>query len=335
MKKVTITDVAQVAGVSVSTVSHALSGKRPISTKVKSTILEAVESLGYRPSLSAQVIRGGRTMVIAAMVDDLQKGSTSVTLEAFHRALSMHGYDLAVYICGRGAHHGVEMLKNLSVGMLDGIINLQPDISLRQAELAAGNIPIITYLRPHPDSPVCIDIEAGVTRSLNYLWDLGHRRIGFIGGIRIKSPEMPKDPQLAAYEAFMAERDYLEPALAHMSEGLFADGIALADVLWQAGSTAVLAANDVVAAGVFSWAKSQKLSVPGDISVIGHDDSELSKMLTPTLTTVQFPYQEVAEITCDALLNLIAGKHVAQHRRIRPALIVRDSTGIPNPNRRS
>ena len=226
----------------------------------------------------------------------------------------------------------MKVLKRLVASMVDGIINFQPDISVEDADQATGPVPTVTFLRPHQDSPAYLNIEAGVATAMAHLWDLGHRRIGFIGGERIKSPEMPRDPQVASYEEFLQTRNAFDLELCIMSEGRFCDGIAHIEALWKSGVTAIAAANDEVAAGVLSWAHGAGIRTPQELSVVGFDDSELAKLVTPTLTSVRFPYQEIADITADAIIGLVNGEPLPPHVIIEPILIERKSTA-PAPQR--
>jgi len=324
--RTTIADVAKKAGVSKTTVSHALSGKRPISSEVKEQIFMAAKELGYNPSFAAKAINGQRMMIVAALIDGVKKPSSGVLMEAFQRVFAKHGYDMAVYICGTEVDKTLRLMRRLSGGLVDGILNLIPEITVNQAICASSPIPSLTYLRPHIDSPVYLDISGGVKEALDYLWGLGHRKIGFIGGERIKAADTLVDPQLEGYRVFFESRGAWNPELVRMSPGEFEDGIVYADELWKRGITAIIAANDQVACGVLSWASREGVRIPDDLSVVGYNDSPLAVMVVPALTTIQFPVNETAEITASALVAKIEGQRFFQHKIVTPRLIVRNST---------
>ena len=124
----TIRDVAVAAGVSPSTVSHALSGKRGISEPVKERIVAAVRELDYRPSLYAQAMKG-QTGLVGAVVDDTGNPGTSRYLEVLSAALTRESLCAVVGLAGRGRERGLELLRRFSSGLCDGVINLLPAVS--------------------------------------------------------------------------------------------------------------------------------------------------------------------------------------------------------------
>lgn len=326
--RTTIADIAKKVGVSKTTVSHALSGKRPISSDVRARILKAVESLDYNPSPLAKAMAGQRMMLVALLVDGLAKPSTGILLEFFQRAFSAHGYNMSVFVCNE-EKNARRLIKYLSGGVVDGILNLLPFISVDKAACLCIPTPVLSYLRPHPDSPLYLDIAAGMREALDHLWTLGHRRIGFIGGSQIRSVEMDKDPQQDAYAVFMKSRGAWDPELESISSlGEFSDGVNCAGKFYGKGATAIVAANDQSACGVLSWASNNGVRTPEDLSVISYNDTPLAMMASPSLTAVQFPYQEIADATANALVDRIHGSDFVHHRVLFPKLIIRNSTAI-------
>ncbi len=323
--RATVADVAKRAKVSRSTVSHALSGKRPISLKVRERIFAAASALNYTPSAVGKAIRGQKMMIVAALVDGMEKASTGVLMETFQRAFAKHGYDMAIYVCGNDSAKALSLMRHLSGGLVDGIVNLLPDISVNQAVCACSPVPVLTYLRPHSSSPVYIDVKGGVRDAFDYLWGLGHRKIGFIGGDKAKGAEMISNPEVESVRFYLRERDAWDPCRVKQSPGEFNDGIVHADELFKQGCTAIVAANDQVAAGIYSWAFGEGVRIPDDLSVVGLNDSPLALMLTPALTSVQFPLRETAEITAEAMVERLNGDSFLQHRVLSPKLIIRRS----------
>ncbi len=334
-ERVTIRDVAKRVGVSKTTVSHALSGKRPISAEVRNRILAAADQLGYKPSSAARAVNGQRMMMVATLLDgEFSKASAGVLLEAFQRSFDQHGYNMAVFSCAGGLEKTLGLMRHLSGGVVDGILNLIPEVTVSQAASNCAPLPVLTYLRPHIDSPVYLDIAAGMREAMEHLWTLGHRKIGFIGGERIKAADMRDDPQVEGVRHFLESKNAWDPALVRMSPGNFSDGLAYAGALRNVGATAIVAANDQVACGVLSWASSEGLKIPEDMSVVGFNDSPLAVMVTPALTAIQFPFQETADITAGALVDLIEGRRILHHKVLAPRLIIRNSTSrIDQPPR--
>jgi len=322
----TISDVARRVGVSKTTVSHAISGKRRISGALKERIFDAIADLDYRPSPLAKGVAGSRMMLVAALVDSLCQPTTGILLELFQRELERFGYGMAVFTCGDSQERAVETMKFLSSGLVDGILNLLPGVTVNQALSCCSPVPAMTYLRPHIDSPVYIDIPSGMKAAAEYLLSLGHRRIGLIGGSKIKAVDMLVDPQVEGVRMALEPAGAWDPDLvAISSEGRFEDGLALAGRLVARGSTAIMAGNDMIAAGVLSWASRNGLKVPDELSITGYDDSQAATMLCPALTSVQVPFQEIASATVAALVGRIDGGSILQHRVLSLKLVIRDS----------
>jgi len=322
----TISDVAKRVGVSKTTVSHALSGKRRISGVMKERIFDAIAELDYRPSPLAKGVAGARMMLVAALVDSLCQPTTGTLLELFQREFERLGYGMAVFTCGDSQERAVETMKYLSSGLVDGILNLLPGVTVNQALSCCAPVPAMTYLRPHIDSPVYIDIPSGMKAAAEYLLSLGHRRIAFVGGSKIKAVDMLADPQVEGVRMALEPLGAWDPDLvAISSDGRFEDGVAFAGRLVEKGATAIMAGNDMIAAGVLSWASRAGLRVPGDLSVLGYDDSQTATMVTPALTSVQVPFQEIALATASALIDRIDGASILQHRVLSLKLVIRDS----------
>ena len=170
---VTIADVANHLGVSKSTVSHALSGKRRISTEVRRQVMEAVEELGYRPNFAARVMNTRRTGLVGVLVENLNNPHTTALLEELGREFSRHSIQMVLGTADR-LENGRTLLGKFSNGMVDGILNTLPELDENEAQKLAGGVPLITYRR-HRDAPLIIDFAAGTraerserTRSSQY-----------------------------------------------------------------------------------------------------------------------------------------------------------------------
>ncbi len=326
--KITIADVAARAGVSRSTISHVLSCKRPISEPVRKRVLEAIAELGYRPSMAARMLKGEGSKFVAALVDNSLNPIAGHVIQALTDEFRKLGYALSVCVCGDSREEGLAMLKRLSNGFYDGILNLLPQVSAFEAICACQPLPVLTYIRDYSEAPVHLDIKSSCYEALNYLWDLGHRKIGIIVSMKNRSTDNEIEPKFEIYKMFMSSKGAYDPAMARFGESSISDGIAQAPFLKAMGCTAIFCGNDQMAAGVLSWAKNSGLKVPGDFSVIGYDDSPIASLLTPALTTIQNPVMEIARPTAKALIDKIEGRpRQAQQTIVTPRLIIRESSG--------
>jgi len=330
VQKVTISDVAAHTGVSTSTVSHALSGRRKISDKVRQKIFDAVTQLNYRPSYAAQVMNTKRTMLIGVLTDQSRNPSSGVLFEALQNELVKHCYSMVLGVAGLDESAGRAMLTKFSTGMVDGIINMLPQIETNEAKHICAPVPVVTYQR-QDSAPVYINYEDSICKVMEYLWSLGHRRIGFVtsetrtfGGI---------DPTLTGFKRFLSGKNVdFDEQLIYAGRNDIDSGIIAAERFCRQGVSAIFAGNDQMAVGVYQWAYTNGVKIPKDISVVGFDDSPLATAVFPQLTTVQLPLVELASHTVESLMRKIdGGTDNTQTKIINPSLVIRKSTATAKP----
>ena len=326
-KKTTIVDVARAVGVSPSTVSHAISGKREISTPVKQRIFEKIRELDYRPNFFAQAIKNSSTRLVGIIADECCNPGTAKLIDMLSVELACHSYEAVIDLAGLNLEKGREMLRRFSTGLVDGIINLLPQIDSNEAELLCGAVPVVTLLRDK-GAPLQLDYEGMTRRLLEYLWDLGHRRIGYIAS-RTRRYGLP-DPAVKVYAAFMEE--YRQPYAGLVAEGQdsIESGMAGAETIFRREPvSAIFTGNDQMAFGVYRWAYEKKISIPEQLSVIGFDDVPQAATMIPPLTTFRFPVREVAEHAVRLLLAKQQKEVLSGEPRILEIeMVIRSSTSV-------
>ncbi|MFZ2654279.1 MAG: LacI family DNA-binding transcriptional regulator [Victivallales bacterium] len=326
-KKVTISTVAEKAGVSCSTVSHVLSGNRPISKKICDRVRRVIKKLGYAPNPLARGLALNKTMQIGVLIEGIANSISSVSVESIERTLREHGYRIFLGICGKDRTVALSYLREFSSGFADGVINMVPQIGAMEAVRECRGIPVITYIRPCKGAPVLFDSEKGGMLATEHLWTLGHRKIGLIS-VKEFAPEVKCDGRELGYRRFFAEKNVeVDEALVMPGDNTVESGYALADKLYKAGASAIFASNDMMAAGVIQWAHDTGVNIPRDLSVVGFDDSPVAQIVSPRLTSVQLPVEVLMEKTVVALIDRIDGKEFPKQEIIEPELIVRNSTG--------
>ena len=302
-KTTTIIDVARATGVSPSTVSHALSGKRVISAPVKKRIFDKIKELDYRPSFYAQALKSNSTRLIGVVVNECRNPSAASYLDCLAEKLEKFSYKPVVAITGLNHDKGEEMLRRLSTGMVDGIINLLPQIEPEEAEQICGGIPVVTNLR-EPAFPVNLDYN-GLTRDiLDYFWRRGHRDIGYITSHTRVFGSL--DSSISVMRKFLEEHGVeFDPGLVMIGDDAIETGISAMETIYSHRKvTAVFTGNDQMAFGVYRWAYDRGLSIPDDLSVIGYDDVPQAATIIPPLTTARFPLDTVVE----HMVNLLVAK---------------------------
>lgn len=322
--RVTIADVARAVGVAPSTVSHALSRKRPIGPDVRRRVAEAVKELGYRPNFAARSLATRKTGMIGLLIADLSDPMTCRAAEALERELAERGHKILAAMTGTDRKRRLACLREFADGVVEGAVNLDPGLGDAQLRRGLGDVPGITFMCPGPDAPFRVDYAEGVRQALEHLWSLGHEGIGLMTG----PPDGPGTKNRTdAYERLYRERE------AHWSVNWIAhgdprpaSGRESGRLLIEAGCTAIVTAGDVQGIGAVNAAREAGLDVPGEVSVVGFGDSVPADMVWPGLTTLRLPLDDLARWTVESLLDRIAGRPAEAQRVVRPELVLRGST---------
>lgn len=320
---VTMTDVARHLGISKTTVSHALSGKRPINAKLRAEILSTIEELGFRPNFAARIMNTRRTGLIGLLVENLKNPHTTALLEIFSKELERYSLQ-TVLATTENMDRGRELIAKFSEGMVDGILNFLPGLEPDEAKQLARGVPCVTYLR-HAEAPLVLDYSTGLLNALSYLRELGHRKIAFVS-IGKRAGSCPVDPCLDVYLQW--EFCPHDPSLIFtLHEGTVAGGLEIAEAVFSSSATAVFTGNDAVAAGLYHWAHNHGIRIPDRLSIVGGDNTEMSQQMFPPLTTLDLPVERLALHTVHVLLAaIIPEETLPEPVTIIPELVIRNST---------
>ncbi|GIG21986.1 LacI family transcriptional regulator [Cellulomonas chitinilytica] len=328
--RVKMADVAQIAGVSVATVSKVVNGRYGVAQSTLTRVQEVIDQLGYETSLGARSLRSYRTNVLGILVAEFEPYSTEL-LKGASGAVGPTGYELLAYSGGGagGADVGWERryLSRLSGTLIDGAVIVTPTV----VEAVPG-VPVVA-VDPHtgPSGFPTVDADSfgGAVLATEHLLRLGHRRIGFLGG----RPDLESATlrESGFRHAMAAAGVTVDEALVLVGgyRPETADQPAHQLLSEPEPPTAVFAANDLSAIRVMEVARSLGLRVPEDLSVIGFDNVPESAMATPPLTTISQPLQQMGAEALRMLVDLIDGKERSTHSRLPTALVERSSCAPP------
>ena len=329
-RRTTINDVAAAAGVSVSTVSKAVNGRYGIASETVARVLAVVQELGYESSLVASSMRSRRTGVIGVLVADFEPFSAEI-LKGVGAELRGTHYELLAYAGSRqleGTGWERRSLQRLSGTLIDAAIMVTPTVVG-----ASVDIPVVS-IEPHAgraDLPtVESDSFTGARNATQHLIDLGHTRIGFIGGRPDLRSAALRD---AGYRRALSDAGIaFDPTLTREGHYLQQTAREPALSLLRSASppTAVFAANDLSGIAVLEVAANLGLDVPGDLSVIGFDDIPEASQMTPPLTTIHQPMQKLGALAASMVVALMAGETLDKtHIMLPTRLVPRATTGQP------
>ncbi|NWG17327.1 MAG: LacI family DNA-binding transcriptional regulator [Chloroflexi bacterium] len=334
IEPVTAQHVAELAGVSPSTVSRVLNDIHNdfISEKTRSRVREAAAQLGYTPNPLARALRGRQSYLLGVIVRDIADPFFARMISELSTGARALGYRL---VLGHAQNDGDTVLTLgdlLDIRQTDGVIvlgNLRDDDSSLE-ELFRRSHKVVTLCRaPASRYSVGIDNRAGVRAIMDHLWALGHRRIAFIDA----GWQGDINERREAYLAYLHERS--RSAWIEREVNTPAGGSRAMQALIAAPErpTAVFASDDIVATGALKAALESGLRVPQDISIVGFDDIELAQYLSPALTTMRQPIEVLSREALRLLTTIITDSEIREEVlvRITPELVVRQSSG-PAPD---
>ena len=337
---VTIQDVARSAGVSAMTVSRVVNGEKNVREATRQAVLDAVRRLNYSPNTAARSLAAGEATHIGLLYSNPSAAYLSQFLVGALEGARRTGSHLVIEACeGDSADEQAEATRRFALTSVEGVI-LPPPLSESkpvQAELEAADIPIVFVamgLAPAGALNVRIDDFGAAAAMTKHLLDLGHRRIGFIKG---HPGHIAAIERMRGFSAALSDFG-LDPDEAPVEQGYFTyrSGLTAAERLLSRPNppTAIFASNDDMAAATVNVAHRRGLDVPGDLSVVGFDDTAPATTVWPELTTVRQPVAAMAEAALHLLLAGLkarrAGGAVPEAEQVLDhELIVRQSSGPP------
>jgi LacI family transcriptional regulator len=330
----TIRDVALDAGVSTATVSRVLNGSPKVSAGTRAVVLEAMERHRFTARGRRRRARPMQD-VVAVRCPYLLTDYFGIILSTVARSLRLRGKGL---LLSAEAEEGDEasLAALLRPETTDGaVLILPPEPSAMLLDLRAQGYPFVVI---DPRTALPADIAAvsaahltGSRLATDHLIELGHRRIAAIAG---PLNWIATDGRLLGYRAALAATGHLasEEFVRLGGEPTIAHGIEAARELLdlQDPPTGIVAFNDKIAIGTMQAAAERNLRVPEDLSVVGFDDLNLSRVVAPRLTTVRQPLEEMARMGVELLMRLIEGREIhTLHIELATELVVRASTAPP------
>jgi LacI family transcriptional regulator len=336
--RITSQDVADRAGVSRTTVSFVLNGNHvdSVSEPTRQRVLRIARDLGYVPHAAARSLAGGKSGTIGLVVNDARTISVDVfvalMLHGLHDACREHTYRLLLETAEFDeTSRAYERLVRAK--QIDALVVLNPDpedaelMSLIESGYPVALVGAVAHPQAH--LVVCEASPTTVYQTTSHLLALGHRQIAFIHFAPVRNPEAdpryrgycealrdagaPFDERRVRFAAFDAATGY------EQMRALLASGV---------GMTALVAGNDTIAIGALTAIHEAGLRVPEDIAVIGHDDIPVARFVTPALSTMRVPAEELGRQCGEMVIRLLNGEHIESRKVVLPPeLIIRQSCG--------
>jgi Transcriptional regulators len=331
-QRATIEDVARQAQVSISTVSRVLNDSAPVDDEAKTRVLEAVNSLHYTPHSAARMLASRKTNTIGLLLLDIGGEFYTPMLRGIEAVASDAGFDLLIHST-RTSHVGKIPRRALGEHNTDGLLAFTD--ALDATELTRLNEIGFPVVLMHQTAPAGIEIpsvsienKTGARQVVDHLISVHHaRRIVYLRGPKdnedsaerekgyraaLKDHDLPFDPMLVVSGEFESEQAYLAV------KSLIENGVKF---------DAIFTGDDDSAIGVTQALKEAGLRVPQDVAIAGFDDSLFARILTPPLTTVRAPIEQVGREAVRQLIHLIRNEPTEAHTILPVELILRSSCG--------
>jgi LacI family transcriptional regulator len=328
---ITIKDVAKLAGVSASTVSRAISGNIPVEKETRDKVMQAVEELHYEPNALAKGLKEGKTNTIGLIIPNIGNHLFPPLVKGVEETARKSGY--TVILCNTENNLEIEKtyLEKMQKRLVDGfIIATAREKSTHILDMEAEGVPVVLLIRHLGNAvdAVILDNYKGAYEAVSYLLARGRKKIAIING----------EQELSLYrERFNGYQEALKKAGETVVPQLVLDdafgeenGYAVMVGLLRSGQMpdAVFATTDLRAIGAIRAIKDFGYRVPEDIAVIGFDDFEFTKLLSPRLTTVSQPLYDMGKLAVEKLITIMDNKNKVTPiiDVMEPTLVLRDST---------
>jgi LacI family transcriptional regulator len=334
IKRTTIVDVSRLAGVSAKTVSRVFNDEPHVSTAVKERVRTAAASLDYHPNVLAQALVRRRSHLIGLIYENPSPSYVVELQMGVLDRLAGERYRLVVIPIRSVRDRAAEVVSLLRSAALDAVVLAPPacDHPLILQQLGAAGIRCARIAPTHALAGLpsnLVDDTAAAREIASYLIELGHRDIAVIKG---DPGHASTERRLAGYARAFADAgialrpDRIENGMFTFDSGFEAGHRLLASAV---PPSAIIAQNDDMAVGALMAARERGLSLPEDLSIVGFDDSEVSRITWPRLTTVRQPVYEMAVAATDMLLAQLDGRPFDLLREHPHQLLVRESAVPP------
>lgn len=306
--KITIKELANICGVSIGTIDRALNNRPGINSKTKEEILRVVNEIGYKPNLLARSLVKGRTMTIGIVVFNLHNNFFSQLVNNIESYLKLNGYFLYVTLTGNTKEEEINCLDHLASLKVDGIIIFP----INQGKgfdqyLKSLSIPIVTIgnmISKHWPF-VGIDDQAAMTSAVEYIALKDYKRIiyyspplAYKGKVNIYEVE----ERFTGYKKAVQKQPSIKDSIVITNKKL--DQI-LSIISLRDKKTAILCSSDKFALEIGFFLKGKGVSIPMDVGLMGFDNINMLKYVSPRLTTINYPINQLSVTTCDILIKHI------------------------------
>ncbi len=326
---ITIYDVAREAGVSMATVSRVVNGNPNVKPTTRKKVLEVIDRLDYRPNAVARGLASKKTTTVGVIIPDVSNLYFSSLARGIDDIATMYKYNIILANSDKNEEKEVQVLNTLLAKQVDGVIFMGNKITEElRAEFSRSRTPVVLAGTVDPDAQVGsvnIDYENATEEATDMLINNGHKKVAFIS----ESHEEPINGiyRLDGYRRALENASLpYEEDLVVQSEYTYKVGEAVYEQLVKAGATAAVVADDELALGVLNAALDRGVSVPDEFEIITSNNSKLTAMSRPRLTTIEQPLYDIGAVAMRLLTKLMNKEEVDEKTITLPYTITPKGT---------
>ncbi|OES43434.1 LacI family DNA-binding transcriptional regulator [Domibacillus iocasae] len=328
----TIIDVARLSGLSKTTVSRVINNHAYVSEEKRALVLKAMKELDYYPNPAARRLRGQVTTTIGVVVPKITNPFFAYLVDAIEQAAYKNGYQVMIFQSNEDREKELSFLNLLKTKQVDGIIMTAIENDWKAVEPFTKYGPIVLcneYIN-EPSVPIIkLDQFKGTYMGIKHLIEKGHQKIAYCTGGLFAEEGKDKDRNRGYQKAMEEAGASINPNWIFVDRHTIEDGKSVLKSLLEMDDrpTAVFTGSDEIAAGMIAYAEEQGIAIPNDLAVMGFDDQPLAELISPKLTTVRQPVDQMGEKAAEVIINRLHDENAqTYHYELPIEVIVRQST---------
>jgi DNA-binding LacI/PurR family transcriptional regulator len=328
----TIKDVAQLSGISKTTVSRVINNKGYVSEEKKALVLKAMEELEYYPNLAARRLRGQLTTTIGVIVPKITNPFFSYLVDAIEEAAYEKGYQVLIFQSNEDPKKELTFLNLLKTKQVDGVIMTSVENDWTKVKSFIKHGPIVfcnVYIEKSTVPTVRLNQYQGTYDGIKHLIERGHRKIAYCTGGFFKKEGKGKERNQGYQKALEEAGISINLNWIFVNQHSIEDGKqVLRKILeMEEKPTAVFTGSDEVASGMVAEASVHGIRIPDDLAIMGFDDQPIARVVSPKLTTIKQPVDRLGEKAVEIIIDeLNNAQSLDQYYELPIELIIRQST---------
>ena len=336
-KSVTLKDVAKLVGMHQTTVSRALNPQTAhlVNEATVKLIRDAAKSLNFEPNPIASSLRTKKSMNIGVVIPDLRNPLFTEIVRGVQDTLDAAGYSCFIVNTDGDINKEVKLINSLKARRVDGLILATARQQSHGLDQVLGELPAVSINRTSTNThlpSVTTDEDHGTKLAVTHLYSIGHKEIAHLAGPTWSSTGLERASAFQR-EIKAVGIEFEESSIEYCETWTIEAGKKAAKILLDRSPnvTAIFAANDLIALGLYDELSERKIKCPRDISVVGYNDIPFVDRMDPALTTIRIPKYEIGSEASRLILSMLVEKSNSfmRHIRLTPELKIRQSTSAP------